>query len=332
MGLFGKREKKLKTSKKPRSPEAKGSSWTHGRQMSGRLLSGLLFAAIACGPIALFAASARPAAIASAPAQTQEAGLSVQQQSAGGYALGYVGSWLAASKDAPGDLGEYADLASLRQLSEQPWEYRDLAVVSIIPVDGSDFVNVVVAANIKELSVTDSDDTSTTTWPRRYFQVAISLSGDTVRAVGLPAQISAPVQGKTTSLVYKQTIGSSDPSAETVSAFLGAYLAGSGDLSRYSAPDTSFVAIAPAPYVMVDVEDLRSNLTPAKSPSDGDTLRVIATVSLLSPMEQQVTSTYTLTLTARASRWEVSAIDLAPQAVSDKGSTTPTPTPSGSGN
>jgi hypothetical protein len=92
------------------------------------------------------------------------------------------------------------------------------------------------------------------------------------------------------------------------------------------------VAVTPAPYVNVDVEELRSDLTPTASPSDGDTLKVLATVSLLSPLDQQVTSTYTLTLTARASRWEVSAIDLAPQAVSDKGSTTPTPTPSGSGN
>lgn len=329
---MARREKTSKPAKETKTVPAQGSSWTHGRQLGGKLLSALLFAAIACGPIALFAAAARPAPVVAAAPEAQAAGLSTQQQAAGGYAEGFVSSWLSATKDAPGDLATYVDLAALRQLSVTAWEYRDLSVLSITPVDGSDFVNVVVAANIKELSVTDFDETSTTSWPRRYFQVAIAVNGDTVRAVGLPAQISAPVQGKTTSLVYKQTIGSSDPSAETVSAFLGAYLAGSGDLSRYSAPDTSFVAISPAPYVMVDVEELRSDLTPTESPSDGDTLKVLATVSLQSPLDQQVTSTYTLTLTARASRWEVSAIDLAPQAVSDKGSTTPTPTPSGNGN
>ncbi|MGL1204114.1 hypothetical protein ACSTK0_24585, partial [Vibrio parahaemolyticus] len=82
-----------------------------------------------------------------------------QQQAAGGYAEGFVSSWLSATKDAPGDLATYVDLAALRQLSVTAWEYRDLSVVSVTPVDGSDFVNVVVAANIKELSVTDSDDT-----------------------------------------------------------------------------------------------------------------------------------------------------------------------------
>lgn len=332
MGLFSKREKEPKAPKGQKSPEAKGSSWTHGRQMSGRLLSGLLFAAIACGPIALFAAAARPAAIASAPAQTQEAGLSVQQQSAGGYALGYVGSWLGASKEAPGDLGDYIDLATLRQLSEQPWEYRNLAVVSITPVDETSFINVVVAGNVKELTVSDSSDTSSTTWPRRYFQVAVSAEGDALRVVGLPAPVAAPVEGKTTSLAYAQTISSSDPAAETVSAFLGAYLAGSGELARFSSPGTDFTALSPAPYVNVSVFDLRADVAPAKTPGDGDVVKVLAAVSLLSPLEQQLTSTYSLTLTARAGRWEVSAIDLAPQATSEKKSATPAPSPSGTGN
>ena len=61
-------------------------------------------------------------------------------------------------------------------------------------------------------------------------------------------------------------------------------------------------------------------------------MKVLATTTLMSPLEQQLTSTYSLTLTARASRWEVSAIDLAPQAASERSATpTPTPTPTGSG-
>lgn len=326
------REKRVKPAKEKKVVEAKGSSWTHGRQMSGRLLSGALFLAIACGPVALFAAAARPAAIASAPTQTQVAGLTSEQQAAGGYALGFVGSWLGATKDAPGDLGSYVDLASLRQLSAQPWQYRDVSVVSITPVKDTTFTNVVVAANVKELTVSDSSDSSSTTWPRRYFQVAVSTGEDTLRVVGLPAQVSAPVQGKTTALVYSQTIASSDPAAETVSAFLGAYLAGSGDLSRFSSPGTEFTAVTPAPYANVNVVELRSDIVPSKTPADGGTVKVLATVSLLSPLEQQLTSTYTLTLTARASRWEVSAIDLAPQATSEQKSASPAPSPFGTGN
>ncbi len=327
-----KREKAMKETKQKRAPEAKGSSWTHGRQMGGRVLTGVLFMAIACGPVALFAAVSRPPAVVAASTQNQVPGLDVQQQAAGGYALGFVGSWLGATKSEPGDLATYVDLGSLRQLSEQPWEYRDLGVVSITPVEGTSFVNVVVAANVKELAVSDSSDGSTEAWPRRYYQVAIAVDSDALRAVGLPAQVSAPQQGSTTALVYNQSIRASDPAAETVSAFLGAYLAGSGELSRYSAPGTEFTPVTPAPYVNVSVEELRSDVMPEKAPADGSTVKVLATTALMSPLDQQLTSTYTLTLTARASRWEVSAIDLAPQAASEKTSTTPTPTPSGSGN
>lgn len=327
-----KREKTPKEAKQKRVPEAKGSSWTHGRQLGGRVLTAALFVAIACGPVALFAAATRPPAVVAASTQTQVAGLDAQQQAAGDYALGFVGSWLGATKSEPGDLGTYVDLGSLRQMSDQPWEYRDLAIASITPVEGTSFVNVVVAANVKELAVSDSSDGSTTAWPRRYYQVAIAVGSDALRAVGLPAQVAAPLQGSTTALVYNQSISSSDPAAETVSAFLGAYLAGSGDLSRYSAPGTDFTAVTPAPYVNVSVEELRSDVMPEDVPSDGSTVKVLATTTLMSPLEQQLTSTYSLTLTARASRWEVSAIDLAPQAASERSATpTPTPTPTGSG-
>ncbi len=326
-----KRQKTPKVAKQKQAPEAKGSTWTHGRQLGGMVVSGVLFTAIACGPIALLVTSMQPAPVAASSTQAQTAGLNVREQTAGDYALGFVGSWLGATKKEPGDLGTYVDLGSLRQMSEQRWEYRDLGVVSITPIAGTSFVNVVVAANVKELSVSDAAEESTTAWPRRYYQVAIAVGSDALRAVGLPAQIAAPQQGSATALVYNQLVSGSDPAAETVSAFLGAYLAGSGELSRYTSPGTDIAPITPAPYVDAKVDELRADVMPKGSPDDGDTVRVLATVALLSPLEQQLTSTYSLTLTARASRWEVSAIDLAPQAAPGKESNTPTPTPTPSG-
>ncbi|MGC5224530.1 conjugal transfer protein [Micromonospora sp. DT81.3] len=256
----------------------------------------------------------------------------MDQQRAGGYALGFVASWLSATKNLPGDLANYIDVGALRQVSEEAWQYRDLGIATVTPVEDSGFVNVVVAANVKELSLSETGEGSTEIWPRRYFQVAVSLEDGALRVVGLPAPVAPPVQGSTSVLIYTQTIGSSDPAAQTVTAFLGAYLAGSGDLSRYSSPGTDFIALDPAPYVMVEVIDLRSDVLPSTSLSDGDTIRALVTVSLLSPLEQQLTSTYTLTLTVRASRWEVSAIDLAPQAIPTSGSATPQPSPTGDGN
>lgn len=329
----GKREKAPKPTKDKGATEAaQGSSWTQGRALGGRVVSVLLVGAIACGPVALFAAASRQPAVVAATTDTGIDGLTSSQQEAGAYALGFVATWLSATKAAPGDLGSYIDVSALRSLSEESWKYRDLSLVSITPVDDSAFVNVVVAANVEELSQSDTDEGSTQIWPRRYYQVAVSVDeASAVRVVGLPAPIAPPARGATTPLVYAQTVGSSDPTSQTVTAFLGAYLAGSGDLARVSTPGSEFTALDPAPYAMVEILELRSDVAPSKTPADGDAIRVMATVSLLSPLEQQLTSTYTLTLTARASRWEVSAIDLAPQAIPTKGSDTPQPSPTGDG-
>lgn len=327
-----KREKIAKADRTKPTTQAQGSSWTQGRALGGRVVSILLIAGIACGPVALFAAASRPPAVIAAATDTGVDGLTSSQQEAGAYGLGFVASWLTATKEAPGDLGSYIDVAALRSISEESWQYRDLGLVSITPVEDSIFVSVVVAANVKELSYSDTGEGTTEAWPRRYFQVAVSVDETSAfRVVGLPAPIAPPAQGATTSLVYAQTIGSSDPTSQTVTAFLGAYLAGSGDLARVSAPGSEFTALDPAPYAMVEILELRSDVMPSKTPADGDAIRVLATVSLLSPLEQQLTSTYTLTLTARASRWEVSAIDLAPQAIPGKGSDTPRPSPTGDG-
>lgn len=94
---MARREKTSKPAKETKTVPAQGSSWTHGRQLGGKVLSALLFAAIACGPIALFAAAARPAPVVAAAPEAQAAGLSTQQQAAGGYAEGFVSSWLSAT-------------------------------------------------------------------------------------------------------------------------------------------------------------------------------------------------------------------------------------------
>src|SRR3546814_12373178 len=101
--MMARREKAAKPAKATKTTPAQGSSWTHGRQMGGKVLSAVLFAAIACGPIALFAATARPAPVVAAAPETRDAGLSTQQQTAGGYAAGVVASGLRAPKDEPGD-------------------------------------------------------------------------------------------------------------------------------------------------------------------------------------------------------------------------------------
>lgn len=319
-----------KKTKAENTVEARGSSWTFGRQASSNLVAAGLIAAILCGPAALFVAmnsASRP--IAAAATSDGDTGLTADQQGAGAYALGYVSAWLSATRDAPGGLGQYVDLASIRDLSTAPWEYRDMAVASIEQA-GDDAVSVIVSANVRELASTDGGDTTTDAWPRRYFQTTVRLVDGATRVVGLPAPIAGPAQADTATLVYTQSLASSSAAHEAVLAFLGAYLAESGEISRYITPGSSITAITPAPFVSVDPVDVRVDKTPADDPADGDELRVLATVALSSITDQRLTSSYALTMTARAGRWEVTTIDPAPQQTASPRTDTPKPTPSAS--
>lgn len=325
-------EVKEPTAKKSKVVTGRGSDWTRGRELSGKFLSGLLFLAIAGGLVGLGMHFVKPEQVLAAPTEQGPGGLTVAQQSAGAYAVGFVGSWLKATKDLPGDLGEYIDLGALRKITQTPFEYRDLGLVSVTPVDdGGPFVSVVVAANVKEIS--QEQEGNVETWPRRYFQVAVAVDGEALRVVGLPSPIAPPVAGNTTALVYGTAVAAAEPLSETVSAFLGAYLAGSGELDRFTTPGSVLAPITPAPYAQLEVVDLRTPNAPADAPADGETVRALATVTLTTPLEQITTATYALTLTGRGQRWEVTEIDLAPQAnpTQGKGTPAPKPTPSSTG-
>ena len=312
-------------------PVGQGSSWTNGRQLGARAVTALLAAAILCGPLALVVATGNANRPLTAAASTGSVALTTDQQAAGAFAVGYVSSWLRATRDEPGDLPAYIDVTAVRGLTDTPWEFRDETLVSVAPVAGSqDMVSVVVAANVKQLAVTAEGDSTAEAWPRRYFQVAVMETAGSLRTIGLPAPIAGPAEAPTAQLVYSVDVNGSDPAFDAVFAFLGAYLAESGDVSRYTTPGSAIVAIAPAPYVQVELTDVIGDSAPASAPADGDTLRVLATATLTNALGQQVTATYALTLTARADRWEVTSIDPAPQeAISTETVNTSTAQPNG---
>lgn len=325
------REKREKPAKEPKPGKAKtsaqGSSWTQGRSAGATLATALLLAAIICGPLGLFVAMGKSSASTATAAPTTAAGLTTTQQEAGSYALGYVGAWLGATQTDPGDLGDYVDTTAIGSLTQTPWKYRDLIVASVTPVSSSSFVNVVVAASVQQ-NTKSSSGGEASVWPRRYFQVAVWLSPGTMRVVGLPAPIAGPVQGSSVNLTYQSQVTKTDPAGQTISAFLTAYLTGA-DVSVYTTPGVALAAVMPAPYVSVDTTMIAVDKTPTNPPSNGSKLRALATATVTSSQGQELVATWALTLTARAGRWEVTAIDLAPQASPSQGTATPSPSPTG---
>lgn len=303
--------KETKSAKAPKATRGQGSEWTAGRAFGQKAVTGALIVAVACGPLALVTVAVNGQ---SRPAIAQvivDAPLTAQQQAAGEYGAAFVAAWLGASRENEGTLATYINPAAVGQLSATAWKYRDLAVVSVAKSDESDLLSVVVAANVEEFDM--ESESGAMIWPRRYFAVTVRVTDAGMSVVGLPAPVAAPAkEDSAVRLAYGQTVLQTSSARETVEAFLAAYLAGSGDISRYVSPGSEISAITPAPYMTITVTDVKSDVEPSDIPSTGSVVHVLATAEVSSASDQRLTTTYALTLTARDGRWETTSVDLAP--------------------
>lgn len=309
-------------------PVAQAATWTNGSRLGSKGISFLIVAALVCGPVGLVLAATSGGSSSAAPQEAKTEQVSPLQQSSGSFAAGYVGAWLGATQDDSAALGTYTD-TNVQQLAKTGFEYRNVAVASIVNDENAQLSQVVVAADVKDDTVEEGKGDQ---WPRRYFQVVVSAAGSKLVAVGLPAPVAGPAAGTDSPrLNYGDSISSSSAAGKTVTAFLAAYLTGQGATEPYTAPSTSIPAISPAPYSDLTVSSIDGETAPAEQPEDGATVKVYATVVAANSVGQQATSTYTLDLRARADRWEVAALGT-PPALSDQtatSATTPTPSPTG---
>lgn len=322
------KKSKQKDSVEEEAPQgvALTSRWTQGAVLRQRLLAGLIVVGAASGALA-FAGNLLPNPKPQAAAASNDGALTTTQQDAGAFSIGYVGAWLGASKKAHTELDRYVQLSSTT-LSDAPWSYRDIAVASVTPGTTDGVITVVVSANVQEPSA-DPENVDASNWPRRYFQVAVTANATTFTPLGLPAPIAAPAI-KTTQPVYPYpiTLGVSDAAGTAVEAFLGAYLAGSGDLDRYISPDATIAAVTPAPYVSITTANITADKEAAVTPADGTELSTLTTATVTNALEQSLQATYAIELKARGGRWEVTAIATSPVLSSDSAKkTAPTPEP-----
>ncbi len=336
MSIFKKNAEKPDAEPKPervkKQREARGSGHTKGRSMATTIGTVALAFCVVSGPLALLnscAAQGRPIA---APVQsTGSEGLSVEHQAAGEYALAFTTSWLSATRNAPGDLESYIDRSTFEAgLSEEPWTYRDPAVASITAVD--DIATVVVSVSVKETAY-DKDGDASDIWARRYFQVPVLVADQGFKAATLPTPIAQPSSPSLPGLGYGQQLTTSDAAGATVMEFLTAYLTGAGDITRFISPDSDISAVSPALFVQLEPVELRTDTKTEGEPADGTEIHVLATIRAANVDSRALSSTYALTLTVRAGRWEVQSVDPAPLFSTASSTTTteitPTPSPTG---
>lgn len=266
----------------------------------------VLWCALLLGPLgaglagwALYQPSSPPPAPVSTVAEDPD-----ERATASEFAHRVVTAWLTASRTAPEELEALVENPTPVPLTPQAFTVEDVSTAGIVPAGGGVW-SVTVAA-----TVTDESDER----HRRYLQVPVMVVGDSVTALSLPAVISAPVVARPPASTYRHQATSTSPVSLSATGFLAAYLTGSGDLSRYLTPGVEITPVNPPPFVAVDVVEVRSTTSVDNSaaPDDGQRLQVLVVASGTVAQEQTLTTSYALSLTSRAGRWEVSTIEAAP--------------------
>lgn len=272
---------------------------------STRFATAGLFICLALGPVGAVAGIGaimhRPEPASSGPAVVADQ--SNERAIAGEFAQRVVVAWLTATRDNADALNTLVKNVHMVRLPEKGFEVAEPAVARVVDVDGT--WSVTIAA-----TVTDARGEAA----RRYYQVPVTVSGDVVAALTLPAIVSPPIVGQATSREYRTNIDSSSPVGVTVRQFLAAYIAGAGDVSRYMTPGVALTAVQPAPFTGVQLDDLRAtaDIDTRATPPDGQRLQLLVAATAVVTDQQNSTLEYALTLTARAGRWEITAIDQAP--------------------
>ena len=287
--------------------------WTGPAAWTTKAMTWALIGCLIAGPVALvlaYSAISRPVAAPVAASSSDSGKLADQRAAVGDFAEAYVLTWLTTPTGSENRLEPFlADYAGVT-LPETPWTASDPSLAGI--TQGSDGTwSATVAVDVDENSKGPS--------VRRYYLVPVTYSDGALIAQALPAPVPAPASAKAPNLGYTDHVGITDPISVSVGEFLKALLVvNGGDVTRYTTPGAPIRSVSPAPYVAVEIEDVLvdrdiSSINQA-DPATGTRVHLLVTATATGTDKRQITVQYALTLTARAGRWEITAIDPAPLA------------------
>lgn len=259
----------------------------------------LLWAAVllgaVTGPAALLLDQTPPTASTATPASSSTA--------AEGFAELFVSTYLGqAGRDTEDVLEPFlAEPVDLGEVTPGGWYVVRTAPVAAEDLDGG-YWAVTVAAE-----VLTSVDGGYQPAGVRYFRVGVVDARDGLVATGLPTQVPTPTRADPPPLTVAQlSAPDDDPRTAAIARFIAAYLAGDGEIERYTTPDAEIAAVTPAPYAVATVRRLG-----AAELADGD-VRVRVEIEAVTAAGLTHVQHHSLVLSRRAGRWEVDRVDPAP--------------------
>lgn len=281
---------KAKDAKQPQTH----NSWTGGPAATTRVITGLVAAGIACGPVGLGLGllNAQPPTPATKPIASTLTGLSASVE-VGSFASEFLAAWVRADQRTAGALGAFGPVSG----SSAPMKGGALSMVSVAglsqtPVgvlpggqgSGAPGVSVGAGASPSPRSSASGPGAGAASTGRtsggaqvwtvrlaatvaaaggvpaqRYYEVSVLREASGAMSVlAAPAVVAAPVRAASPSLLYSQSVRGDSQLASTTGAFLNALVAGRGDVTRYTTPGSSVRAVTPPAFAAVSVVQVAS--------------------------------------------------------------------------
>ncbi|MEU8942661.1 conjugal transfer protein [Streptomyces goshikiensis] len=277
-----------------------------------------VWAALAAGPLALAVAVAVPRTTVAQAAPTPKAAAAQQAAVAdpAGMAEMFVDLWLRADASMPDSPAAAAvrALVADADLPQRPRAEKQAPAASRVTAVRTSRTPAgwtVVVAAISEQSVDGAPLV-------RYFAVAGTggKDGGALRVTGAPGEVAAPETAPAEEATFNQPVPSTGVLAGSLGEFVRAYLGGGqgAGVERYLSPGVRIAAPQAAAYERVDVEDVAADSRGALAdgaPADGARARVRLRVTGVDRAGVRWPLVYRLEVTARAGRWEISALDAA---------------------
>lgn len=145
---------------------------------------------------------------------------------------------------------------------------------------------------------------------RQYYRVGVSVLDGRLRALGLPAAVEPPGRGVDLVSAYSNSCAADTPLAQVAAGFVQAMLTGTGDIARYTTPDSGITALRPAPFSTVETTAVTSD--DSGCGSGASSARVLASVDPKADGAAAPTLSYPLDMVRVAGQWQVRALEAVP--------------------
>ncbi|MDH3295336.1 MAG: conjugal transfer protein [Acidimicrobiia bacterium] len=245
-----------------------------------------------------------------------EAGVEMPPDTAGveGFAELFIATYLGAGEGSTDSFGPFLDNVSLDGVESGSWSATRTTSLGASEV-APGYYAVTVAA---EVVAAESDSDGQPTWipaGTRFYSVGVAETVTGWAIAGLPALVPAPAGATAPDLLIDRLDGlDAAPGLEQMlSRFLAAYLAGDGELTRYTSPSSPIVPVQPSPFSSVEIQKAGIAET-----SDGPT-EVAVVVRATDIVGRAQILEYALVVEQRDGRWEVSELLPAPPLVMTTG-------------